>query len=66
MQEHISKFGGDPNRVTVYGVSAGAGSILLHAVAQNTSMDTNLFKNVSFEIQLRKQCPFSVNQEVEG
>lgn len=30
VQEHISKFGGDPQNVTVMGESAGGGSILHH------------------------------------
>ncbi|KAH7128554.1 Alpha/Beta hydrolase protein [Dendryphion nanum] len=33
VQKHIKAFGGDPNRVTLFGTSVGAGSILLHTVA---------------------------------
>ncbi|KAI9673998.1 MAG: hypothetical protein M1817_002204 [Caeruleum heppii] len=33
IQKHISKFGGDPERVTLYGESAGAGSVLHHISA---------------------------------
>ncbi|BGP29746.1 hypothetical protein JCM10296v2_001491 [Rhodotorula toruloides] len=33
IQQHVSKFGGDPGHIAVWGVSAGAGSILNHLVA---------------------------------
>ncbi|KAK0644577.1 inactive carboxylesterase 4 [Cercophora newfieldiana] len=46
VQKHISKFGGDPEGVTIAGESAGAGSVLLHALARNGELGTSLFKNI--------------------
>ena len=37
VQKHVHLFGGDPSRVTIMGESAGAGSILYHLVAPETS-----------------------------
>ncbi|KAF4460339.1 Carboxylesterase type B [Fusarium albosuccineum] len=33
LQQHASAFGGDPERVTLFGTSAGGGSVLLHLLA---------------------------------
>jgi acetylcholinesterase len=33
VQKHIKAFGGDPDRVTLFGTSAGAGSVLLQTIA---------------------------------
>ncbi|KAI1097938.1 putative carboxylesterase [Jackrogersella minutella] len=45
VQEHISKFGGDPTRVTVGGESSGAGSILHHTMAYGGE-ESGLFNNI--------------------
>ncbi|KAJ0269517.1 hypothetical protein COL940_012400 [Colletotrichum noveboracense] len=33
VEQHIRKFGGDPNNVTLFATSAGSGSVLLHTLA---------------------------------
>lgn len=45
VQKHISKFGGDPRRVTIAGQSAGAGSVMLQAMAYGGRLGTSLFEN---------------------
>lgn len=47
VQEHISKFGGDPGRVTIGGESAGAGSVMFHALGYGGEQ-TDLFSNVRY------------------
>ncbi|KXN84875.1 Lipase 3 [Leucoagaricus sp. SymC.cos] len=44
VQTHISKFGGDPRRVTIWGESAGAGSVLQHVIANNGNTRPPLFR----------------------
>ncbi|KAA1475672.1 alpha/beta-hydrolase [Dentipellis sp. KUC8613] len=44
VQKHISKFGGDPTKVTIWGESAGAGSVLLHTVAHAGKTKGSLFR----------------------
>ena len=41
VRENISKFGGDPNNVTIFGVSAG--SVLVHALLLSPRADGNGF-----------------------
>ena len=40
----ISKFGGDPKKVTIWGESAGAGSVLQHVVANGGNTNPPLFR----------------------
>ncbi|KAJ8592162.1 alpha/beta-hydrolase [Rhizopogon salebrosus TDB-379] len=44
VQAHISGFGGDPTKVTIWGESAGAGSVLQHLVAHEGNTQPPLFK----------------------
>ncbi|KAF9000855.1 Alpha/Beta hydrolase protein [Cyathus striatus] len=44
IQTHISKFGGDPTRVTIWGQSAGAGSVLQHIIANGGHTNPPLFR----------------------
>ncbi|KDR83231.1 hypothetical protein GALMADRAFT_221150 [Galerina marginata CBS 339.88] len=44
VQQHISKFGGDPLKVAIWGQSAGAGSVLQHVIANGGKTNPPLFR----------------------
>ncbi|KAJ9285711.1 hypothetical protein DTO021C3_6678 [Paecilomyces variotii] len=46
VQRYIGLFGGDPLQVTIAGESAGAGSVMLQAMAYGGSIGTSLFQNI--------------------
>ncbi|KAJ6585081.1 alpha beta-hydrolase [Mycena capillaripes] len=44
VHKNIHKFGGDPDKVAIWGESAGAGSVVQHVIARNGKTDPPLFK----------------------
>ncbi|KAF8801550.1 alpha/beta-hydrolase [Phlegmacium glaucopus] len=44
VRKYISKFGGDPDLVTIWGESAGAGSVLQHVIANDGNTRPPLFR----------------------
>ena len=47
VQEHIGKFGGDPDQVTIAGLSAGGGSVLHHLTAYGRTEGTLFQRAIS-------------------
>ncbi|KAF2280548.1 alpha/beta-hydrolase [Westerdykella ornata] len=45
VQTHIAKFGGDKERVTISGESAGGGAVMLLGIAKDGALGTTLFQN---------------------
>ncbi|PFH46775.1 hypothetical protein AMATHDRAFT_50801 [Amanita thiersii Skay4041] len=45
VHKHIHKFGGDPRRVTIWGESAGAGSVLQQVIAEGGNTIPQLFRS---------------------
>ncbi|KAF5359514.1 hypothetical protein D9756_002972 [Leucocoprinus leucothites] len=61
VQKHISKFGGDPNKVTINGESAGGASIELHLIANAGKED--LFHGAIAQSVYRTPLPTPEQQQ---
>ncbi|KAJ7585203.1 alpha beta-hydrolase [Mycena floridula] len=60
IQKHISLFGGDPSKVTLWGDSAGGGAVVLHTVANNGKTRPQLFRTgIGSSTYLPPQYPFN-------
>lgn len=52
IQKNIHLFGGDKSQVTIHGVSAGGGSVILHSMANGGSDGDKLFDKVRTFVRL--------------
>ena len=48
MKENIDRFGGDPNKITIFGESAGAGSVSAQMMGQH---NTGLFQRAIQQVR---------------
>lgn len=46
VQKNICQFGGDTEKVTISGESAGGGGVMLLSIAKNGTLGTSLFRGV--------------------
>ncbi|KAF8802083.1 alpha/beta-hydrolase [Phlegmacium glaucopus] len=65
VQRYIHNFGGDPSQVTIWGQSAGAGSVMFHLIA-NGGNDQGLFRSAIADSPSLSDTPLYNSAYIEG